>query len=181
MQAALAYYETENYKEAINKLNLLDAYGDSTAYYNKYILQGITQSHMGEYANAIQSFEQAAQYNAFTYERNIELLHQLSGQRVKSPTIAKFLSIIPGLGYLYSGHKGSAFTALLVNGALGYATYTSIKSQNYGVAALCGLFTMSFYLGNINGSGRSATRYNESMKRKIITQLESINHIYLIN
>lgn len=181
MQAALAYYETDNYKETINKLSLLDAEGDSTAYYNKYILQGITQSHMGEYANAIQSFEQAAQYNAFTYERNIELLHQLSGQRLKSPTTAKFLSIIPGLGYLYSGHKGSAFTALLVNGALGYATYTSIKSQNYGVAALCGLFTMSFYLGNINGSGRSATRYNESMKRNIITQLESINHIYLIN
>lgn len=181
LQASLAYYETGNYEEAINKLNMLDAAGDSTAYYNQYILQGITYSRMEEYDKAMNSFEQAAQYNAGTYDRNIDFLNQLSAQKRKNPIVAKCLSIIPGLGYLYSGHKGSALTSLLVNAALGYATYTSVKSQNYGVAALCGLFTISFYIGNINGAGRSATRYNESMRRNIITQLESINHINLIN
>lgn len=181
LQASLAYYETGNYEETINKLNMLDAAGDSTAYYNQYILQGITYSRMEEYDKAMNSFEQAARYNVGTYDRNIDFLNQLSAQKRKSPIVAKCLSIIPGLGYLYSGHKGSALTSLLVNGALGYATYTSVKSQNYGVAALCGLFTISFYMGNINGAGRSATRYNESMRRNIITQLESINHINLIN
>lgn len=181
LQASLAYYETGNYEETINKLNMLDAAGDSTAYYNQYILQGITYSRMEEYDKAMNSFEQAARYNVGTYDRNIDFLNQLSAQKRKNPIVAKCLSIIPGLGYLYSGHKGSALTSLLVNGALGYATYTSVKSQNYGVAALCGLFTISFYIGNINGAGRSATRYNESMKRNIITQLESINHINLIN
>lgn len=181
LQASLAYYETGNYEEAINKLNMPDAAGDSTAYYNQYILQGIAYSHLGEYDKAMNSFGQAARYNVGTYDRNIDFLNQLSAQKRKSPIVAKCLSIIPGLGYLYSGHKGSALTSLLVNGALGYATYTSVKSQNYGVAALCGLFTISFYIGNINGAGRSATRYNESMRRNIITQLESINHINLIN
>lgn len=181
LQASLAYYETGNYEEAINKLNMPDAAGDSTAYYNQYILQGIAYSHLGEYDKAMNSFGQAARYNVGTYDRNIDFLNQLSAQKRKSPIVAKCLSIIPGLGYLYSGHKGSALTSLLVNGALGYATYTSVKSQNYGVAALCGLFTISFYMGNINGAGRSATRYNESMRRNIITQLESINHINLIN
>lgn len=181
LQASLAYYETGNYEEAINKLNMPDAAGDSTAYYNQYILQGIAYSHLGEYDKAMNSFGQAARHNVGTYDRNIDFLNQLSAQKRKSPIVAKCLSIIPGLGYLYSGHKGSALTSLLVNGALGYATYTSIKSQNYGVAALCGLFTISFYMGNINGAGRSATRYNESMRRNIITQLESINHINLIN
>lgn len=181
LQASLAYYETGNYEETINKLNMLDAAGDSTAYYNQYILQGITYSRMEEYDKAMNSFEQAARYNVGTYDRNIDFLNQLSAQKRKNPIVAKCLSIIPGLGYLYSGHKGSALTSLLVNGALGYATYTSVKSQNYGVAALCGLFTISFYMGNINGAGRSATRYNESMRRNIITQLESINHINLIN
>lgn len=181
LQASLAYYETGNYEETINKLNMLDAAGDSTAYYNQYILQGIAYSHLGEYDKAMNSFGQAARYNVGTYDRNIDFLNQLSAQKRKSPIVAKCLSIIPGLGYLYSGHKGSALTSLLVNGALGYATYTSVKSQNYGVAALCGLFTISFYIGNINGAGRSATRYNESMRRNIITQLESINHINLIN
>lgn len=181
MQAALTYYETRNYEETINKLNVLDAYGDSVSYYNQYILRGITQGYMEEYDNAVRSFEQAAQYNPSTYERNIALLDQLSKQKKKNPTVAKYLSIIPGLGYLYSGHKGSALTSLLVNGALGYATYTSIKSQNYGIAGLCGLFTVSFYIGNISGASRSATRYNEAKKRNVIKQLESINHIHLIN
>ena len=144
-------------------------------------MRGITQGYIEEYDNAVRSFEQAAQYNPSTYERNIALLDQLSKQKKKNSTIAKYLSIIPGLGYLYSGHKGSALTSLLVNGALGYATYTSIKSQNYGLAGLCGLFTVSFYIGNINGASRSATRYNEAKKRNIIKQLESINNIYLIN
>lgn len=181
LQASLAYYETENYGEAINKLDMMDAAGDSIAYYNQYVLYGIAYSRMGEYDKARTSFEQAARYNVDTYDRNVSLLNQLSAQKGKSPMVAKCLSIVPGLGYLYSGHKGSALTSLLVNGALGYATYTSIKSQNYGVAALCGLFTASFYIGNINGAGRSATRYNEAQKRNIITQLESINHINLIN
>ncbi len=181
LQASLAYYETGNYEETINKLNILDADGDSAAYYNQYILQGIAYSRMGEYDNAKGSFEQAARYSTQTYDRNIALLNQLNEQKIKSPAVAKWLSIVPGLGYLYSGHKGSALTSLLVNGALGYATYTSVKSQNYGVAALCGLFTVSFYIGNINGAGRSATRYNEAQKRNIVMQLESINHINLIN
>ena len=181
MQAALAYYETRNYESTINTLKILDADSDSSSYYNLHILQAITQCHIGEYSSAIQSFNQAAQFNAINKERNITLLEQLSTQREKNPIIAKHLAIIPGLGYLYSGHKGSALTSLLVNGALGYATFTSIKSQNYGLAGLCGLFTASFYMGNINGSGRSAIRYNEAKKRNIITQLESINHINLIN
>lgn len=181
MQAALAYYETRNYEETINKLNELDVVGDCDSFYNQLILLGIAQSRKEEYEQAFYYFEQAAQYNPVTYERNAALLRQLSTQKTKSPIVAKYLSIIPGLGYLYSGHKGSALTALLVNGALGYATYTSIKSQNYGLAGLCGLFTVSFYIGNINGAGRSATRYNEAKKRNIFTQLESINHINLIN
>ena len=181
MQAALAYYETKNYTETLNKLKVLDSDSDSTSYYNLHILQGITQSHIEEYDDAILSFRQAAQFNPLNCEINIALLNQLSAQKTKSPTMAKLLSIIPGLGYLYSGHKGSALTALLVNGALGYATYTSIKSQNYGLAGLCGFFTASFYIGNISGAGRSATRYNEAKKRNIITHLESINHIDLIH
>lgn len=181
MQAALAYYETKNYEETINKLKTLDTAGDSTSYYNQYILLGITQSCVDEHEKAAQSFELAAQYNSSTYDKNMALLNQLSTQKKKNPIVAKHLSIIPGLGYLYSGHRGSALTALLVNGALGYATYTSIKTQNYGLAGLCGFFNLSFYLGNISGAGRSAIRYNDAKKKSVITQLESINHIYLIN
>ena len=114
-------------------------------------------------------------------ENNLRLLKCIKEQKKKNPSIAKVLSIIPGAGYLYTNHKGSALTAFVINSLLGYATYTSVKSRNYGVAGICGFLGLSFYIGNINGAGRSATRYNEAKKRNIFTQLESINHINLIN
>ena len=85
-------------------------------------------------------------------------LNELKEQKKKSPSLARILSIIPGGGYLYTNHKGSALTAFVINSLLGYATYTSVKSKNYGVAGVCGFLGLSFYIGNINGAGRSAVR-----------------------
>ena len=78
----------------------------------------------------------------------------------------------------YTKHKGSALTAFIVNSLLGYATYTSIKSENYGMAGVCGFLSLSFYIGNINGAGRSATRYNLKKKNEQIRKLERINNIF---
>ena len=66
--------------------------------------------------------------------------------------------MIPGLGYLYSGHKGTALTSLLVNGLLMYACYTSIQNENYGLAVLTGVISLSFYIGNISGSAKARCR-----------------------
>ena len=59
-----------------------------------------------------------------------------------------------------------------------YATYTSIKSDNYGVAGIMSFFSLSFYIGNINGAARSAKRYNEKTKNDIISEIERINNIF---
>ena len=177
MQAALTYYETTNYERTVNLLN--ERYvSDSATIYSHYTVKAIAYAWLERYEEAGEAFRQAC---TPAYDKSLMLLEQLKEQKQKNPTLAKYLSIVPGLGYLYAGHKGSALTALFVNGLLGYATYTSIRSQNYGVASLCSIFTLSFYLGNINGAMRSAERYNTAQKRNIITQLESINHINLIN
>jgi hypothetical protein len=89
------------------------------------------------------------------------------------------LSIIPGLGYLYTGHKGSALTSLIVNGLLGYATYTCLDKKNYGIGIICGFLNVSFYIGNLNGAARSAHRYNKNKKNKYIKNLEKHNQILL--
>ena len=180
-QIALLYYETQNYQNAINKLSDEVYNTDTITIYNRYILRALAYSQLRQYDKASIDFYCASKLNSDNYNKNILLLEELSSQKLKNPNLAKVLSIIPGLGYLYSGHKGSAVTALLVNGILGYATYTSIKSQNYGVATLCGVFTLSFYLGNINGASRSAERYNIMIQNNIINQIETINHYNLIN
>jgi hypothetical protein len=86
--------------------------------------------------------------------------------------LSGLLSIIPGLGYAYTGHNQTAVTAFLVNGLLGYATYTNIKNANYGMGILTGVFNLSFYLGNIYGGIKSAKRYNEQQKELLIKKIE---------
>ena len=113
------------------------------------------------------------------YGNNLKILRDIKEQKKKSPSLARILSIIPGGGYLYTNHKGSALTAFVINSLLGYATYTSVKSKNYGVAGVCGFLGLSFYIGNINGAGRSAIRYNERQYNAYIRRLESNNHIFI--
>lgn len=136
---------------------------------------------MGCYEKAIDEFKAVSSFSLYNNQESIDLINELWMQKNKSKFLAEALSIIPGLGYLYAGHPKSALTSLLVNCALGYATYSSIKSENYGVAALCGFFTLSFYLGNITGAGSCAERYNLNQQKEIIAKLENINHFYLIN
>ncbi len=108
---------------------------------------------------------------------NIATIDKLINSKEKKPAIARILSIIPGAGYLYAGHKGSAATSLFINSLLVYATYTSIKNENYGVAGVMGFFSLSFYIGNISGAGRSAKRHNEKNANNIISEIERNNNI----
>lgn len=102
-------------------------------------------------------------------------VERLESTKYKNPTVAMLLGTFPGAGYLYAGQPGSALTSLLVNVALAYATYTSFKTENYGLGIVVGLFSASFYIGNIAGSGNGAIRYNDRVKRDAINELRIIN------
>jgi putative membrane protein insertion efficiency factor len=100
-------------------------------------------------------------------EQNIIVLQSSQNIRYKKPLLAGVLGIIPGCGYLYAGHKQTALSALIINAVFGYATYTSVKNKNYGIAALTGTLSLGFYVGNIQGSIKSAKRFNESKKQDL--------------
>ena len=147
--------------------------GNSTNEMDKtYGLKGIIATQHNNYNEARKYFSLIKELPI--RQSSIQLLQQLEISKKKNPSLAKVLSIIPGGGYLYTGHKGSALTSFLINTLLAYATYTSIKSENYGMAGVCGFMGLSFYIGNINGAGRSARRYNQSQKNKYIKKLEQI-------
>ena len=113
--------------------------------------------------------------NLDAYNTSIGIISDIESFKMKNKGTAMALSIIPGCGYFYTNQPKSAITALILNGVLGYASYTSFKSKNYGVGAILSVLSLSFYIGNIVGSGNSAVRYNESAERKAINQLQSIN------
>lgn len=110
-------------------------------------------------------------------KNSLVAIDKLINAKEKKPAVAKILSIIPGAGYLYAGHKGSTAASFIANSLLMYATYTSIKSENYGVAGIMGFLSVSFYIGNITGAGRSAKRYNEKTRNNIIQDIEKRNNI----
>lgn len=172
-QAALLYYCAGNLEEASTMSEEIISIGNSTNEMDKtYGLKGIIATQHNNYNEARKYFSLIKELPI--RQSSIQLLQQLEISKKKNPSLAKVLSIIPGGGYLYTGHKGSALTSFLINTLLAYATYTSIKSENYGMAGVCGFMGLSFYIGNINGAGRSARRYNQSQKNKYIKKLEQI-------
>ncbi len=77
--------------------------------------------------------------------------------RVKSPVIASFLSLIPGLGQIYVGYYAIGFLhALVVAADITLLAADVLDSAN----PLAALFLPFFWLYNIVDAGRRAAHYN---------------------
>jgi putative component of membrane protein insertase Oxa1/YidC/SpoIIIJ protein YidD len=92
--------------------------------------------------------------------------------KYKSRTVAGFMSIVPGLGYIYAGHNRTGLSSLIINSVLAYTAIESFKNNNVGVGVLSSLFGVSFYLGNLSGAKKSVDRFNEKINRDLIKSLE---------
>ncbi|MES5006101.1 membrane protein insertion efficiency factor YidD [Prevotella disiens] len=178
-QVSKMFYRLNNYSEAeklFSKINLTEQ--DSIR--RRHLYLGLSNLKMGYLDNCVQHFEAANQFN--TNEQIVnktnEVISSIIARKPKSKVLAGILSIFPGGGYWYAGHKSSAITSFIVNSLLGFATYTSIKSRNYGVAGIMGLLNIGFYFGNISGAIKSVQRANESFINDKQKALEQINGIY---
>tara|TARA_B110000977_G_C10718262_1_gene354139 strand:- start:230 stop:586 length:357 start_codon:yes stop_codon:yes gene_type:complete len=96
----------------------------------------------------------------------------------KNPKTALFLSILPGAGYYYTGYKQTALSSFLLNGLLAYATISNIKNDNTGMAILTGVFSLSFYISNIQGAFKSAKKYNLNQENLLKQKLNNNLNIY---
>lgn len=170
----------------------LDNYDNAVSLYGQTIQNPETERHLSDQARILRGyayvrkadfelakadFSSIGEQSVFfsSAQANLRQLENISNLKYKKPALAGVLGVVPGLGYLYASHKQTALSAFVVNGLLGFATYTSIRTQNYGLAALTGVFGASFYIGNISGSVKSVRRYNqskyESQVRKIKTNV----------
>ena len=184
----------ENYSTLFNAAHLYDLIGDESTslhYYKEAIpLYSVGQNtthpfgeigkiyvKTGEYENAKKAFQQklSIDNNTAAFNSTVSIIQELESYKRKDKNIALALSIIPGCGYLYTHQYKNAFTALILNGILGYASYTSFKSKNYGTGAILSVLTLSFYFGNMVGSGNSAKKYNNIHEREALDKLHSIN------
>lgn len=178
LEVALTNYLLSNHPATLELTQKIEK-GD-TLFLEASTLHALSLAKTGEVKKSKEIFEHLSKtYPGTTVlKNNLLLTDELLRTKEKSPATARILSIIPGAGYLYAGHKGSALTSLFINSLLAYATYSSIKEKNYGVAGIMGFFSISFYIGNITGAGRCAKRYNEKTRNGIISTIERRNNIF---
>lgn len=79
----------------------------------------------------------------------------------KDPLTAGLLGILPGAGYAYTEHYGTALASLVLNGLLTWATVDAFQNGDTAAGITYSIFATGFYIGNITGSVQSADRYNE--------------------
>ncbi|TAH02710.1 MAG: membrane protein insertion efficiency factor YidD [Sphingobacteriales bacterium] len=174
-QIALIQFKLKNFDQALQKnQTALDLCNDEYCKSKILLLKGVLYANKYEWEKSMQTYETLSVLEPYKKLADINLKLAESGTRIKfkNPRFASLISIIPGAGYAYAGHKQTAISAFLVNGLLAYATYTSLKNKNYGMGLLTGVFNLSFYIGNIYGASKSAKRYNEQKRKSIIDKLE---------
>lgn len=110
-----------------------------------------------------------------------EILQKASNTPYKSPGKAMILStMLPGAGQFYAGRYLSGLNALILNGALAYATGNLLLNERYGYALLTFYFGLRRYFeGNRNNAYLMAREYNirkdEAFKKELIELLTKKN------
>lgn len=91
--------------------------------------------------------------------------------KYKKRALGGMLNVVPGAGYLYSGHKGTALSSFVLTSVLAFATFSSFENKNEGLGVLTGIFTASFYISGIIGGAKSVDRLNDFKKNVLKNNL----------
>jgi hypothetical protein len=177
---SLIYILTDNHDLA--KITLLNNYNNSNNHSVKIeaaALISILEAMHGDYSKSKEFIKSAYildnKWNKY-YEDKIDSIFILSGE-MKSIQKSKCLSLIPGLGQLYSENYKDMFGAIIVTlfwgGLVAYDFYTGDPLS--AILIIIGPF-QRYYRGNIYNAEKSAEKYN----LKIIEEISS-NYLLMLN
>lgn len=159
---AICYFKVENYPLSENIFLKL---ADSKNYLirdKSFIMLGIISAKNLDWKMAENYFLKITHPLFISKAKEFALVAS-DGQKLnhKDPLLAGFLSIVPGLGYFYSGYNQTGFSSFIVNSIFFLATYQAFKSDNNSLGAILGFISFGWYTGNIYGSYVSSERKNE--------------------
>lgn len=134
-----------------------------------YGIRASVSLHRLDWENAATSYEQLAVLCGDPRLRALaERVRAGTSLSYRSPRLAGFLALVPGLGYAYTGHVQTAIAALLVNGLTGFAAREAIRDREVSLSVSVGLLAFGWYSGSIYGSVLSARRHNEYVRESFI-------------
>ncbi len=172
LQVSLLYKKLGNFKMSLTYVNKAINVKENSIFIEDKLLkiQGILFAMDNDWESAYSSF--LKMNDKHQSQELIKIIESNDDIKYKNPKTAMFLSILPGAGYLYTGYKQTALSSLLVNGLLAYATSSNIKNKNIGMSLLTGVFSLSFYISNIQGAFKSAIKYNSNQESLLKSKLE---------
>ncbi len=93
-------------------------------------------------------------------------------EQKKNPWKGMAAGIIPGMGYIYAGEKGTGITAMIVIGLGSALTAASWRNNLEPLSIISGSVTGLFYGGSIIGGYRETLRYNRSLMERLDLRLQ---------
>ena len=177
-----AYVRLKAFKLAlINLNNLITITKDENIRDEAYYRIGWIYIETASWDNARRHFKKISpkNRNKFKLERLADELDRETLIPRKDPTLAGFLSIIPGGGYLYCERYRDALIAFLLNGGLILAAYESFDKGHDALGGLLTFVGFGFYAGNIYGSVTSAHKFNRKETGQFIHKLKKNTRVNL--
>jgi len=168
-----SYFKLENYPKAVYYFSQNSGFSRNRYLADQSILmEGLSYVYDSKWGEAKKTFARIggdSQY--YGVAENARLLCDGSNRiKYKKPALAATLSVVPGLGYLYSGYPQTALSALLVNGMFMLGTYQAFNANNSGLGAIMGVFALGWYSGNIYGAYTTAERKNISLRNEYLAR-----------
>lgn len=111
-----------------------------------------------------------------------KLLEYKNNINIKSPTTAALLSIIPGLGKVYTEEYGDAISAFIFNSVFAFLAYDNFSAGHNIRGWIFSAVSAGYYGGNIYGAAASAQIYNARTKAQFKNEVETflINKNYFV-
>ena len=111
------------------------------------------------------------QYLQKNYQELTDYAEYIHDQK-KNPWKGMAAGIIPGMGYIYAGEKGTGITAMIVIGLGSALTAASWRNNMEPLGIISGTVTGLFYGGSIIGGYRETLRYNRSLMERLDLRLQ---------
>lgn len=107
-------------------------------------------------------------FNEFDKKFLTDLIQKKIDKRDKSPILAASLSIIPGLGKIYTENYTDGLTSFIITNLFTYLAVDNFNKSHNFRGYLFSITAIGFYLGNIVGSYFSALKFNKNLQQKIL-------------
>jgi hypothetical protein len=174
LAVAHAFYSEGRLQQSLTGLDaLIPALHDESMKGTALYLKGCVLLKTGEPIQAEKTFStiwaghplaERASFLALAASETANLPH-------KSPWVAGFLSIVPGLGHVYLEEAGIAVTAFLWNGLFGFAAVDTFRRGQLGAGSLLAALELLWYSGTVYGAVSGAQQYNRDAEQNALDAL----------